>query len=90
MASKASCWLGCNWRVGWRSGARCELEMERFDFHAGEDDQGAITLVLNLSEKILRASRRYFERVQFEGCGGAAPNHHGHFLGLELKLPRPS
>ena len=60
------------------------LEMERFDYRAGEHNPGAITLVLDLATncvglgahcnsltKILRVLRGYFEhkmRVQFEGC----------------------
>ena len=39
--------------------------------------------------KILRVLRWYFEhqrRVEFEGCGGAAPDHHGNLAKVKVEL----
>ena len=78
------------------------LEMETFDYRAGETDQGAITLVLDLAAAFERVSlpvvwawathfdlSRKILRVEC-GCFEAAPDHHGHAPWVEVELLAPS
>ena len=77
------------------------LEMEGFNFQAGEKDQGAVVLVLDLA-KSLGSDAFQFLQEDFAGgmwglrapaassvrrtCGGAAPDHHGHSPWVEVEL----
>ena len=64
IAAQVSCWWDA---TGGRNGGAertvwgTVLEMERFNNHAGKEDQGAIALVLDLAKA--------FERVSLQSCG---------------------
>ena len=60
MATQISTWVGCHGWTQWRSSAHsvgnCSLEMEKFKSQAGEKDQGAVALVLDLAKAFERVS----------------------------------